>query len=173
MYRCSQEFSGRIHAKQDQVQSNWKILTKKTGHQYHLTIKMYLHTKTILGKYEGQHDHALGDDNLRFLRLLDGIRVHLMEMIHMGMDSKAIVSVTKIILFPEPTAIIQLKVVCESQEQMGRDYYITMHNISCTCWIAKNDEIHLDDNDAICYDPDASVTSLCLVLFLVMSPFVP
>jgi hypothetical protein len=66
------------------------------GCHFQLTIKQYPHTETILRKYEGQHDHVLGDDNLQFLRLSDGIRVHMMEMIHMGMDSKAIVSVTKI-----------------------------------------------------------------------------
>ena len=96
-------------------------------------IKMYLHTKTIFGKYEGQHDHTLDDDNLQFLRLLDGIRVCLMEMIHMGIDSKAIVSATTITSFPEPMAIVQLKVLHESWEWTDCDYYITMHDISCIC----------------------------------------
>ena len=110
---------------------------------------MYLHTETILGKYEGQHDHALGDDNLQFLRLLDSIRVCLMEMIHMRMDSKAILSATRITPFSKPTAIFQLKVMHESQEQTDHDYYITMCNVSHICWITKNDESCLDNNNAI------------------------
>ena len=60
VYRCSQEFSGGIRVKRDQVQSNQKISTKKTGCWYRLTIKMYPHTETILGKYEGQHDDMPG-----------------------------------------------------------------------------------------------------------------
>lgn len=106
VFRCSREFSGGKPHREGANQSNRKIPTMKTGCRCRLTIKMYPHTDTILGKYETQHNHALGDDNLRFLRLSDGIRVRVMEMIHMGMDSKAIVSHTASGTFPEPTAVV-------------------------------------------------------------------
>ena len=64
----------------------------KTGCWSCLTIKLYLNTETILGKYEDQHNHALGDDNLRFLRLSKRIRNLVMDLVHIGVDSKAIVS---------------------------------------------------------------------------------
>ena len=66
IYRCSQEFSGgKSHynykntTKQDQ-----KIPSIKAGCQRCLTIKYYPNTETILGKYEGEHNHTLGNDNL-------------------------------------------------------------------------------------------------------------
>jgi hypothetical protein len=36
----------------------------KTGCQCCLIVKMYPQTETILGKYDGQHNHLLGDENL-------------------------------------------------------------------------------------------------------------
>jgi hypothetical protein len=38
------------------------------------------------------HDHPLGDQNLRFTRLTDRTRDLVMEMVHIGIDSKVIVS---------------------------------------------------------------------------------
>lgn len=66
VHRCSREFSGGKHKKKQEgtKPSNRKISTKKTGCRFRLTIKHYPDTETIRGKYEGQHDHALGDDNL-------------------------------------------------------------------------------------------------------------
>ncbi len=91
-YRCSHEFSGRKTDHENIHQWDRKIPSMKTGCQCHLIIKLYLDTKTILGKYEAQHNHALGNDNLRFLRLSDSIRKLVMEMIFTGMGSQAIVS---------------------------------------------------------------------------------
>jgi hypothetical protein len=67
------------------------IPSKKTGWQCCLMIKHYLHTDTILGKYEDEHDHAIGDENLRFTRLLDTTKALVMDMVCTGIDSKAIV----------------------------------------------------------------------------------
>ena len=65
---------------------------KKTGCQCCLTIKRYPHTETILGRYEDRHNHALGDNNLRFIRLSHKIRNLVMDMVYIGIESKAIVS---------------------------------------------------------------------------------
>src|SRR6266702_3491464 len=92
VYRCLWEFSGGKQDCEDTNQSNRKITAMKTGCQCRVTIKMYPHTETILGKYEGNHNHALGDDNLRFLRLTERNKIFVMDMVCMGMDSKAIVS---------------------------------------------------------------------------------
>ncbi len=92
MYWCSWEFSGGKQDCEDTNQLNQKITAMKTGCQCCVTIKMYPHTKTILGKYEGNHNHALGDDNLQFLRLTERNKIFVMDMVCMGMDSKVIVS---------------------------------------------------------------------------------
>lgn len=92
MLRCSREFTGGKTNYENKHQRERKISSKKTGCQCYLTIKHYPHTDVILGKYHEEHDHPLGDDNLRFLRLSSKIRNLVMDMVYIGIDSKAIVS---------------------------------------------------------------------------------
>lgn len=97
--RCAHEWTGGrpvqnksgSEGKDRKIQDR-KIPSKKTGCRCQLTIKLYRHTDTILGKYETMHDHPLGDQNLRFTRLTDRTRDLVMEMVYMGIDSKVIVS---------------------------------------------------------------------------------
>ena len=56
MYRCAREFTGREKDRQNITQSEQAIPLKKTGCRCTLTIKMYLHTDKILGKYDEEHD---------------------------------------------------------------------------------------------------------------------
>ena len=64
VYRCAREYSGGKITQEKITERGRTIPSKKTGCRCRLTIKHYLHTDTILGKYEDQHDHAIGDDNL-------------------------------------------------------------------------------------------------------------
>jgi len=102
LYRCSREFSGGQLDRENANQWDRKIPSKKTGCGCRLVIKQYPHTDTILSKYEGKHDHPLGDDNLRFLRLSEKTKTLVMEMIHTRIDSKAIVSDKLHDSFPGP-----------------------------------------------------------------------
>ena len=52
---------------------------------------MYPHTDKILGKYDEEHDHTIGDDNLRFTRLSDTTKELIMELARTGVHTKAIV----------------------------------------------------------------------------------
>jgi hypothetical protein len=92
--RCSREWTGGWHKSGSTAsgEQDRKIPSKKTGCRCCLTIKLYRHTDTILGKYETEHDHPLGDENLRFTRLSDGTRDLVMAMVHTRIDAKAIVS---------------------------------------------------------------------------------
>ena len=90
--RCSREFTGGKYNYQNKNQWERKIPSKKTGCQCRLTIKWYPQTEAMLGKYEDQHDHPLGDDNLRFIRLSGKIRNLVMDMVYIGIDSKIVVS---------------------------------------------------------------------------------
>ena len=92
MLWCSREFTGRKTNYENKHQREQKISSKKTGCQCYLMIKRYPHTDVILSKYHKEHDHLLGDDNLRFLRLSSKIRNLVMDMVYIGIDSKAIVS---------------------------------------------------------------------------------
>lgn len=92
--RCSREWTGGRLAQNESgtTERNRKIPSKKTGCRCRLTIKFYRHTETILGKYENDHDHPLGDENLQFTRLSEKTRDMVMELVHVGIDAKAIVS---------------------------------------------------------------------------------
>ena len=147
VFRCSREPSG---GKTNQVKKHnrdRKIPSKKTGCKYQLTIKLYPNTEMILGKYEGEHNHPIGNENLRFLRLSSRVRDLVKDMVHTGMGCQAIVSAIQL-LFAEPTEF-QMKRVRESNNRTDRDYYITMRDIARLRRIVEDNEIHLDDNDAI------------------------
>ena len=92
VFRCLCEFTGRNPGYVKKTQMERKIPSKKMGCQCHLTIKRYLWTETILGKYVDQHDHPLGNDNLRFIRLSRKIRDLVMDIVYIGINSKVIVS---------------------------------------------------------------------------------
>ena len=91
VFRCSHEFTGGKVNYQKKTQWERKIPSKKTSCQCCLTIKLYPETESILGKYEQQHNHPVGDDNLRFTRLSGKIRNLVMDMVYTGIDSHVIV----------------------------------------------------------------------------------
>jgi hypothetical protein len=91
VYQCGREHTGGKRDRPRTTQWERTIPSKKTGCRCRLTIKRYPHTDAILGKYEDQHDHAIGDENLRFTRLSDTTKALVMEMVRTGIDSKAIV----------------------------------------------------------------------------------
>ena len=98
--RCLCEFTGRKSDYENKHEQECKIPSKKTGCRCCLTIKRYLQTDVILSKYEEQHNHPLGDENLRFLRLSGKVRNLVMDMVYIGIDSKAIVSHSGVITLP-------------------------------------------------------------------------
>lgn len=102
---CSQEFTGRKVNYQKKNQWDRMIPSKKTGCQCCLTIKLYPGMDTILGKYEGKHDHPLGQDNLRFTRLSGKVRNLVMDMVYIGIESKRIVESQFCCTVPELMAI--------------------------------------------------------------------
>jgi hypothetical protein len=91
VYRCAREYSGGKLNREKITERERTIPSKKTGCRCRLTIKRYPHTDKILGKYEDRHDHAIGDENLRFTRLSDTTKALVMDMVRTGIDSKAIV----------------------------------------------------------------------------------
>ena len=88
-YRCTREFTGGKKDRQNITRLERAIPLKKTGCRCTLTIKMYPHTDKILGKYNEEHDHTIGDDNLRFTRLSDTTKELIMELACAGVHAKA------------------------------------------------------------------------------------
>ncbi len=93
--RCSREWTGGQPAQNksgDTAKRDRKIPSKKTGCRCCLTIKLYWHTETILGEYERKHNHPLRDENLRFTWLSDKTRDLVMDLVHIGVNTKVVVS---------------------------------------------------------------------------------
>jgi hypothetical protein len=99
-FRCSRELSGGKTDREKKLNFDRKIPSKKTGCKCRLIIKQYPNTEVILGKYMGEHDHLLGGDNLRFLRLSHKVRNLVMDMVCTGMGCQAIVSKESIVSLP-------------------------------------------------------------------------
>ena len=55
-------------------------------------VKHYPQMDLILRKYQEEYNHLLSDDNLQLLRLSGKIRNLVMDMVYIGIDSKAIYS---------------------------------------------------------------------------------
>ena len=95
--KCLHEWMGGWQAQHNPgsstaVEQDRKIPSKKTGCWCCLMLKFYWHTETILRNYKSEHDHLLGEANLRFTQLTDKTRELVTEMIHMGINTKLIVS---------------------------------------------------------------------------------
>ncbi|KAJ6582642.1 hypothetical protein DFH09DRAFT_869560, partial [Mycena vulgaris] len=69
VYICARQGSGGKSAYQQR--NNWtrKISSKRTGCPCRLTIKTYPGTCQVLGFYKAEHSHAMGDENLKYMRL--------------------------------------------------------------------------------------------------------
>ena len=55
-------------------------------------IKMYPHTDTILGRYNPDHSHPVGKDNLRYIRIRVSTRALIEDWVHYGVTDLKIVS---------------------------------------------------------------------------------
>jgi len=66
---CGRQDSGGRKVYQKITESVRKIGSKKTGCHCKIVIKRYLHTPTILGRYEANHDHKIGLKNIPYTRL--------------------------------------------------------------------------------------------------------
>lgn len=98
--RCSHKYTGgRLNWNSGMPapeEQNRKFLSKKTGCQCPLMLKFYWYTEVIFGNYESEHNHLLGDENLRFMWLTDRTKDLAMVMVSMGIDANMIVS----LIFP-------------------------------------------------------------------------
>jgi hypothetical protein len=100
VYRCTREHTGRKCDCQRITQWERTIPLKKTGCWCCLTIKLYPDTNKILRKYDEQHDHTIGDNNLWFTRLLDMTKELVMDLVGTGVQTKVIVCGNYVVYFP-------------------------------------------------------------------------
>ncbi|KAJ7301891.1 hypothetical protein DFH08DRAFT_622795, partial [Mycena albidolilacea] len=65
-----------------------KVPSKRilTGCPCRLTVKTYLGTDEVLGRYTHGHSHPTGDANARFIRIPVETRLRIAELLRMGVD---------------------------------------------------------------------------------------
>jgi hypothetical protein len=71
--------------------------SKKTGCRCQITIKIYSNTPTVLGRYDADHDHDIGFDNIAYTRMSLVAQDQINIMLTQQIDNKEIVC--KTILF--------------------------------------------------------------------------
>jgi hypothetical protein len=64
----------------------------KGGCPCSVQIKIYPHTNTILGRYNANHSHPVGKDNLRYIRIQVSMHALIEDWVHYGVTDLEIVS---------------------------------------------------------------------------------
>ena len=92
IYCCSrQQTGGDRHYQKKFPDQYQKIESKKTGCRCQLTIKLYPHTQTILGRYEADHDHELGLANIAYTWISRAAREQINVMLEQRVHRNEIV----------------------------------------------------------------------------------
>jgi hypothetical protein len=68
------------------------IPSKRSGCPCRLTIKIYPNTAEILGFYNGQHSHTIGDGNIKFTRLSKEVKDRVAQLLQLGVENERVVS---------------------------------------------------------------------------------
>jgi hypothetical protein len=91
-YHCSrQQTGGDKHYKKKHLDWNRKIDGKKAGCRCQITIKLYSHTPTVLGRYDADHDHEVGLANIAYTRMSRAAREEIYVMLAQKINHKEIV----------------------------------------------------------------------------------
>jgi hypothetical protein len=93
LFVCARQGTGGI--------KEYKRKTKRESHQdskridggcpCRVLIKIYPHTRTILGRYTPDHSHPTGKDNLRYVRIRIPTVEQIMGLIRLGLSDREIV----------------------------------------------------------------------------------
>jgi FAR1 DNA-binding domain len=98
VYVCSREPTGgeKPYPKKHPERIR-KRESKKTGCRCQITIKIYYDTSTVLGKYDADHDHEVGAENVACMWMSHAARNKIYQMLTQQMDPKEIVCNTILI----------------------------------------------------------------------------
>ena len=92
-FRCTRNGTGGLSRYEKKTARERKIESKRIegGCPCFVQIKTYPHTDIVLGKYISNHSHAIGMENLKFIRMRDSTR-EMIAMVRHGKNDKNIVS---------------------------------------------------------------------------------
>jgi hypothetical protein len=91
VYSCAR---GRTKGKdpyQPKSGTNRKIEKKFTDCKCKITLKLYWHVPTVLGRYDTEHNHPIHQDNLRFMCLSGETRALVLDLLRLRVNTKQIV----------------------------------------------------------------------------------
>jgi hypothetical protein len=92
IYVCSRQGSGGKSRYRPTKGWTRKIPSKRTGCCCRLTVKTYPGTAEVLGLYNSDHSHKIGDDNLKYTRLDVETRKEIENYLRLGVEPKKVVS---------------------------------------------------------------------------------
>ena len=94
IFRCTRNGTGRLKLYQKKTARERRIESRQIagGCPSLVQIKTYPHTDTVLGKYISDHSHAIGLENLKFVRMRVSTREMIAKMVRYGKNDKDIVS---------------------------------------------------------------------------------
>jgi hypothetical protein len=91
-YVCSrQQTGGERNYQRKFPDRKRKIESKKTGCSCQITIKLYPHTRIVLGRYDSDHDHEIGLANIAYTRISRPAREKIIAMLTQKVDHREIV----------------------------------------------------------------------------------
>jgi hypothetical protein len=94
IFRCARNGTGGKSRYVKKTTRERKIESKRIegGCPCLVQIKSYSHTNTILGKYNHDHSHPTGKDNLKYIRIRVNTRELIEAWVHYGVTDQEIVS---------------------------------------------------------------------------------
>ena len=113
VYKCSRKPSGgKKPYKKKHPEWKRKRDSKKTGCRCKLTIKIYHDTPIVLGRYDADHDHDIGVNNVAHTRMSLAARNEICKMLTQQIDNKEIVCKAILIFFNTVTNLINQSIRC-------------------------------------------------------------
>jgi hypothetical protein len=93
-FRCTRNRIGGTKPYEKKTTRERKIASKRIegGCPCYIQIKTYLHTNTVHGKYEFQHSHEIGKDNLKYIQIWVSTRDLIEDWVRYGVTDQEIVS---------------------------------------------------------------------------------
>lgn len=86
-----------------------KVESKRTSCKCCLLVKEYPGISTVLGNYFNEHDHPLGNENLRHTRMSKETREYIAALLRLGVAPEHIVSQFKSVFLGLASLVMQLK----------------------------------------------------------------
>jgi len=143
-----QESRGRTYKKKN-PQRQCTLKPKKTGCGCYVIVKQYLHTSTLLGHYDPDHDHKIGAANIAYTRLSGATWERIKMMLTQTIDRSEIVSCRNSNGLAANLIHLKVRVIRDSTPNGSRDHLIALKEVNQIAHVLDNNKTRLHPDDAI------------------------